>query len=336
MTKYHISPDNQVRPCRAKFMCQFTSWSGREAFESRAEAITIASLRNRTKTELGQQNKKNLKDISELLLQNSSFDLMVGDFLKDNHVSLASLDEIGAKPDELFNLREVVRVGYENLNDFYQITDNYQSPQQHRMYLIHFLEAKGVKMATDEDIALMGIDKPEFIEAARCFPSRWVRLSAKTKKPRLSIQSFTPDGSGKLGFYQVSTGILTYPNNKSDEELSSHLTHELTHRMEMILPEQDLLIPAQLMSKLRTTSANGEKYAVEVNESPEFDFIKDKFYDNYAGRIYKENPNFQELLAVGYESTFFNRDFFLSVANREDPNTSSLVLGLILTQGEEK
>lgn len=79
-------------------------------------------------------------------------------------------------------------------------------------------------MATDEDISLMGIDNLEFIEAAKCFPSIWVRLSARTKKPKLTIDTFDPGKLNVLGMYNRETGVISYSNKLTSKKLKSHFT----------------------------------------------------------------------------------------------------------------
>lgn len=187
-------------------------------------------------------------------------------------------------------------------------------------------------MATDEDISLMGIDNLEFIEAAKCFPSIWVRLSARTKKPKLTIDTFDPGKLNVLGMYNRETGVISYSNKLTSKKLKSHFTHELAHRMEAILPSE-LEDPSRLALEIRTTLSSGERE--EARGTPRFSYRKDGFFDFYSGREYESDPNFQEHFAIGYESLFFNRNNFL-FAGKEDSETVAMILGLLITKGGKR
>lgn len=332
--KYHISPDNQVRPCRAKILCKYTSWSGgKQSFESKIEAVMVASRRGGTESDLRQQNQKASSNILKTFPKESYFNEVIGTATASKKGFLnfkqANIDE---QPKEIEELREIIFVGYSHINSFRRILNNYRSSQDYRKNLVKFLEMRGVEMATDEDISLMGIDNLEFIEAAKCFPSIWVRLSARTKKPKLTIDTFDPGKLNVLGMYNRETGVISYSNKLTSKKLKSHFTHELAHRMEAILPSE-LEDPSRLALEIRTTLSSGERE--EARGTPRFSYRKDGFFDFYSGREYESDPNFQEHFAIGYESLFFNRNNFL-FAGKEDSETVAMILGLLITKGGKR
>lgn len=240
------------------------------------------------------------------------------------------------KNPEVAKLQEIMSVGYGQLDDLYQLLENYKSPQDHRKRMSKFLEDRGIQMATDEAVALMGIDHTQFIEAAKCFPLSWINASNLEIQPRLSIKPEKYENINKRGVYNKVTGAIEYSATLTNsEKLSSHFAHELTHRVEAILADE-LNDPALLSVEMRTTFAGGRKENLLFESARSFYYRRDEFFDIYSGREYLEDLNYQELFAVGYESLFFNRDAGSPFVGKKDSDTVAFVLGLTLTQGAMK